>query len=483
MIATTTVVLLVTLFSKAFNHPSSLNEEQHSSINTIVAAKLMQEPLIPIKIWSSDFHISPVADIKQLVSQLGATVIDKSLSGHCHLTGKCARDLRVINQQNGIRLSPCSNQLRREFYDSYRNDPELLSADAFLCTHADSMCELFMPFNRPLIVIASTRYEIGRHDAATWQRWNNNLYRISLKPFNTIGANNVYDLQYMQYFTQLSSSRLQLLPSLCAYVTAKYKPSRREVLLAPARGVHQTIQRNLQTSLVSFNNANTQQKGSNLTIEIVPIRTLYPGHYQYDDLTTHPAVVILPYQVSVMSVFELYRMGIPMFVPCVELLTSWHIQYHMLSERTWMSVFGMPQHRSALPRHLNSSCPISSQYDPNDEYDPDALKAWLALSDFYQWPGIAQFKSFEDLFAQLQQALYPPQTTLVAMSKMMKEYSTQVEDKLTQDWQMILQKIREHKQQRIMEGEQALPVDINEALIKNYGIRLRDGDCEAQDES
>jgi hypothetical protein len=34
------------------------------------------------------------------------------------------------------------------------------SVDAMLCTHATSMCELFMPFNKSLIAIASTRYFI-----------------------------------------------------------------------------------------------------------------------------------------------------------------------------------------------------------------------------------------------------------------------------------------------------------------------------------
>ena len=32
-------------------------------------------------------------------------------------------------------------------------------------------------------------------------------------------------------------------------------------------------------------------------------------------------------QVSIMSVFEYYRMGLPMFVPSPRLLTKWHLQY------------------------------------------------------------------------------------------------------------------------------------------------------------
>jgi len=53
-----------------------------------------------LRLWSSDFHISPIADIKDLLRD-SALVIDKSLSGHCHLTDTCERDLRVITKMNG----------------------------------------------------------------------------------------------------------------------------------------------------------------------------------------------------------------------------------------------------------------------------------------------------------------------------------------------------------------------------------------------
>ena len=66
--------------------------------------------------WSSDFHISPIADLKDILGGLGQTVVDKSLSGHCKLTKTCASDLRVLTKKNGINLGSCPNKLRREFY-------------------------------------------------------------------------------------------------------------------------------------------------------------------------------------------------------------------------------------------------------------------------------------------------------------------------------------------------------------------------------
>lgn len=147
-----------------------------------------------IKVWNSDFHISPTADCKWIFQHFGVHMVDKSLSGHCHLMNSCQFDLRIINTENGISLNPCPNDLRRAFYESYKNDNEMNSIDMFLCTHAASMCELFMPFDKPMVVIASTRYEIGRHEMHRWEEWNQNLERIALKPYNVIAANNLYDL-------------------------------------------------------------------------------------------------------------------------------------------------------------------------------------------------------------------------------------------------------------------------------------------------
>ena len=133
-----------TMDATSFTSGVTINTYQHTAANALT-------------LWSSDFHISPIADIKDILKDYGVKIIDKSLSGHCHLTDTCERDLRVITKLNGIHLRPCANALRTEFYNSYRNDPLMKSVDAFICTHAASMCELFMPFQKPMIVIASTR--------------------------------------------------------------------------------------------------------------------------------------------------------------------------------------------------------------------------------------------------------------------------------------------------------------------------------------
>ena len=121
------------------------------------------------------------------------------------------------DSENGITLGSCPHALRSEFYSYYKNNKEMRNVDAFLCLHATSMCELYMPFERPLIVIASTRFEIGREENGRWQEWIDNLVRISSKEGNMVAANNRYDQEYIKYFSGIKN--VKLLPSLCGYVS------------------------------------------------------------------------------------------------------------------------------------------------------------------------------------------------------------------------------------------------------------------------
>lgn len=69
--------------------------------------------------------------------------------------------------------------IKRRFYEYYKNDPLMKRIDAFVCFHPPAMCELFMPFNRTIIIIASTRYELGRFSVDEWNQWNKNLRTIA----------------------------------------------------------------------------------------------------------------------------------------------------------------------------------------------------------------------------------------------------------------------------------------------------------------
>ena len=134
----------------------------------------------PLVIWSSDYHISPIADLKHLLEPIGVRFIDKSFSKACAFTSTCAGrgTLHVINRATAMDLA--DRTLIERFYAAYRDDAEMKTVDAFVCFHPASMCELFAPFNKSILVVATTRYELGRFNPERWQRWNDNLARIAV---------------------------------------------------------------------------------------------------------------------------------------------------------------------------------------------------------------------------------------------------------------------------------------------------------------
>jgi len=85
-----------------------------------------------------------------------------------------------------------------EFFAVYGDDPEWRSVDAFVCLHPAATCELFLPFNRTVIIATTIRYDNGRVAIRDWKRWNARLARIAADDRNVIAATNQYDVNYMQ---------------------------------------------------------------------------------------------------------------------------------------------------------------------------------------------------------------------------------------------------------------------------------------------
>jgi hypothetical protein len=137
------------------------------------------------------------------------------------------------------------------------------------------------------------------------------LVRIAGSPANVVAGNNLYDSEYIKYFTGLSP---QLLPSFCDYIDEKYSPSLPGFILWP---IH-----NYGFANLFITGYHTACKQINCTETLFAVRQKYP-HYKYSDLTAHQGIVYVPYQVSVMSMFEHYRMNIPLFYPSINLLTKW----------------------------------------------------------------------------------------------------------------------------------------------------------------
>ena len=195
--------------------------------------------------------------------------------------GTCAKDLRVINSDNGMQLG---KDVIQQFYESYKHDVAMQSVTAFLCTLPVSMCEAFVPFKKSLIIIASIRYEQGRGESERWHALNSLLADVSRRPRSVLAANNLYDAKYIEYFTGL---RPLILLNYCAYLTDSYRPTRKQFLVAP---IHSTEL--YDVFFAEFDNVVMKRS---LNLVLFPLREMYP-QYLYSDLASHRGIVYIPYQ-------------------------------------------------------------------------------------------------------------------------------------------------------------------------------------------
>jgi len=248
----------------------------------------------------------------------------------------------------------------------------------------------------------------------------NDLFLFCFLISNIVAANNLYDAEYIRYFTGIKPI---VLPSLCDYTAVSYAPKTEKPFLIAAIYVKE-----FRSEFISNLTNSLQRSNSSATVGY--LREVYKEHYEYTELASHPGVIYVPYQVSLMSLFEQYRMNIPLFFPSIDLLTEWHYTYRVIDERTWDSVYKHPSNTSKIPGVLGADIP-----DPNNEFDRNAIRYWLQFSDFYQWPHIIYFKSIDDLVIKL------TTTDLMQVSQNMKIYNTDLKRKLFEQWHSILRRI------------------------------------------
>ena len=152
------------------------------------------------------------------------------------------------------------------------------------------------------------------------------------------------------------------------------------------------------------------------------IRSIYK-RYTLQELANHPAIVILPYAVMSYSIVEFYAINLPIFVPSIDFL----FEMNVVEDRTLQSHYceSMPEPITLeKQKTLNNS---RHAYSPNsNEYS--AFSFWLQYAEYYQWPVVTVFDSYEDLFTKLKSV------DLKRISEKMKQHNLVKEADLLNNW-------------------------------------------------
>lgn len=289
-----------------------------------------------MKFFNIDCHISVIADIKNIFEDLGHTVESWCLSGHRWVFNLPECKSPVINSSNWKNLD---EKMAEGFYTTHKN--ELDKYDAFICAYPPCFLKLFEKFNKPIIVIAATRYDHPYTNDPSRLSWledslenNKNIIKV---------ANNEFDQKYCENFL---GNKWEWIPSLCDYTGAKYNP---------------TLDQSVLFSKFDIKRDKTIIHQNEL------------GRYTWEHLYSYTSIVHLPYNVSTMSIFEQYQAGVPLNFPSLDF------------------ALGL----------INSGVQLFSEIVfPNNLLDRQASnflnKDWLKYSDFYN--GTIKCNYFDSTF-------------------------------------------------------------------------------------
>ena len=353
-----------------------------------------------LKFFNLDLHISVIADVRNILEELGHEVTNWTLSGHSWVFGKPRDPVDVVNEQTWELLD---QDMCDRFYERYKD--YLNQFDGFIVTHTPSFALLYEKFNKPIIIVNSTRYENPfTLYPSKWERLNEYLKEGVKKRKIFIISNNKADQAYLKHYTGIDS---KYIPSLCLYTNAQYSGNKQGFISHAIGKISDRLFNQLQNKN-SLQNKNCQPP------------------YTWQNLYDFQTIVHFPYQISTMSLFEQYSANVPLFFPSKDFLKELHALYpnEILSQLSFFSVRNAPL--PSLPKDLNNI------------NDPNVLNHWIELADYYNtedFPFIQYFNSVEDLEFKLQN------TNFRLISNQMKEHNTIRKEKITHYWEEILQQV------------------------------------------
>lgn len=352
-----------------------------------------------MKLFNLDCHVSVIEDLKQIYEGLGHEVTSWSVSGHTWIFDRKQADVDIVNQNTWRNLSP---EMCNAFYERYKD--ELSCYDGFICTYPPAFCMLYEKFNKPVILHIPIRYEVPfNNNHKMWEYLNDYLRKGIDSGMIIPVANSIYDKKYFEFFVKRDC---KLIPSLCEYTKSDYNP--------PIR---------MTTQFLMYSRLNIA-----LPSNIVNKDSL--GKHEWQDIANYNGIIMLPYNCSIMSIFEYYTANIPLFAPTKEFMKTLYADGHnVLSELTWNKTNGLPP---------GSVIGCEEDKDPNRYDSIEIMSKWIDYCDFYnaEWmPYITYFESFEDLSVKLST------TNLNSISSKMKDFNISRKRKIYDLWKKELLKL------------------------------------------
>lgn len=234
-----------------------------------------------MRFFCMDLHISVVADFKTACPDV--EVVDWCLSGHAWVMKRNQDFPDHINPHTWRNLTP---DMIKKFQDKY--DPFLKTFDGFIVGFCSAFAMIYEKYNKPIIMMNAVHYDIPfcwTRDQAMLVRFHECLDRLNRKGHLTIVSNNRAHEKYTRMGCGIDPVYI---PSLCLYTNTTYTPTKPTFLLV---------------------------NGDVPEHPLITRKHALPPRHEWSDVTAFRGIINLPYDVSLMSMFEHFTAGCPLFFP------------------------------------------------------------------------------------------------------------------------------------------------------------------------
>lgn len=301
-----------------------------------------------LRLFNLDLHVSVIEDIRDIAERLFGSqveIINWSISGHNWVFNKPYPPITPFFPITNASWKNINPEMVSSFQSQYDN--YLSQFDGFIVTHTPVFCMLYEKYNKPILCINTCRFNqpFCWNKNADLEKWLiEGLRRMIHSNKLTIVSNNKADEKYLLHKSGIQSIYI---PSLCLYTNATYTPKKDSFVLL----------------------------GDRNKVPENPLLVLKPSNHTWKELYQYKGIVHMPYEMSTMSIFEQLFAGVPLFFPtpsfyieCIENQTMTFISHY----EKWSEVINM-----------------------------DDILFWLPEADFYKFPFLYYYDSWEDLFQKL----------------------------------------------------------------------------------
>lgn len=379
-----------------------------------------------MRFFNIDQHVSVIEDVKTQFRIFGHSVDSHLMSGHFWALDQVRASAGTGPGADGkvgygsLNLTTCN---RDDFFDDApgfakaaawreENKTALSSYDGYIATYPPQFALLYEGLPGHTILDIPVRYEgpCFASEPASWQEFNLRLAQMSDNGKLSVVANSRYDAVYFEHFSGLPATYIS---SLCDYID-RFAPK--------------WCDRGGKTLLAFGEHAGCRAAAKELP-NVVHVRDALAGNYTHEEIVRSPGIVWIPYNVSIMSFFEHYWLGIPMFVPTTNFLTLLYRDKLALSQMTW--------HKSMIAGSDIEAFPHDDS--KRDPHTFAGMLLWMRLYDFYnekEFPHIVYFDSWDDLKVKI------AETDLVDVSVKMMGQNALRRVQNTRKWERVLSRVK-----------------------------------------